>query len=347
MNSTYRIIDANFNRAAEGLRTIEDFVRFDVEDLSLLTRLKHLRHDLTMAIGLLDRQLLLENRDTRGDEGTDLTTETELHRKGIEDIVAAATNRTQQALRSLEEFGKLVSPDFSLKIKAIRYQAYDLFALVEQSYKPTTKSIRDCFLYVLIDCRLPLDQFIERAVKVSQAGVDILQIRDKNRSTAEICEYATKLKSVIDPNLTTLIINDRVDIAASLGLGVHLGQDDLRPDHARKFLSKKCLLGISTHSIAQAHEAITQGADYIGCGPTFPSKTKSFEQFPGLPFLREVANAIDCPAFAIGGISLDRLDELFSSGIGRVAVSDAIWNAECPTKAAAAFSTRLKSRAGR
>ncbi len=100
MNSTYRIIDANFNRAAEGLRTIEDFVRFDVEDLSLLTRLKHLRHDLTMAIGLLDRQLLLENRDTRGDEGTDLTTETELHRKGIEDIVAAATNRTQQALRS-------------------------------------------------------------------------------------------------------------------------------------------------------------------------------------------------------------------------------------------------------
>ncbi len=197
----------------------------------------------------------------------------------------------------------------------------------------------------MIDCRLPLDQFIERAVTVSQAGVDILQIRDKHRSTAEICEYATKLKSVIDPKLTTLIINDRVDIAASLDLGVHLGQDDLKPFHARKLISKKCLLGISTHSIAQAHEAVTQGADYIGCGPTFPSKTKSFEHFPGLPFLQEVTDAIDCPAFAIGGISLDRLDELFTSGIGRVAVSDAIWNAECPAKAATAFSTRLKSRA--
>jgi thiamine-phosphate pyrophosphorylase len=347
MNSTYRILDANLNRAAEGLRTIEDFVRFDLVDLSLLTRLKHLRHDLTTASDLLDRQLLLENRDTPGDEGTELTTGTELNRKSVERIVAAATNRTQQALRCLEEFGKLVSPDFSLQVKAIRYQAYDLFASVEQSHKPTTKSIRDCFLYVLIDCRLPLDQFIERAVNVSQAGADILQIREKNRSTAEICEYATQLKSALDPNLTTLIINDRADIAASLSLGVHLGQDDLLPFHAKKLLSKQCRLGISTHTMAQAREAVKQGADYIGCGPTFPSKTKSFEQFPGLPFLQDVASEIDCPAFAIGGISLDRLEELFTSGIGRIAVSDAIWNAECPKKAAAAFSTRLKSRAGK
>ncbi len=112
MNSTYRIIDANFNRAAEGLRTIEDYIRFDVEDLSLLTRLKHLRHDLTAAIDLLDRQSLLENRDTRGDEGTDLTTATELNRNGLKRSLPQRPierNKPCAALRNLASLFLLTS----------------------------------------------------------------------------------------------------------------------------------------------------------------------------------------------------------------------------------------------
>ncbi len=343
MNSTYRILDANLNRAAEGLRTIEDFIRFDREDAVLLSKLKNLRHELTTAAGLLDRQLLLANRDTPGDDGTELTTPSELQRQSMAEIVAAATNRTQQALRCLEEFGKLVSPDFSLKIKDLRYQAYDLFSLVERKPIQTTKSILDCFLYVLIDCELPIEKFVDRAKNISKAGVDVLQIREKKRSTAEICEYVKALQSTIDPRVTKLIINDRVDIAASFGLSVHLGQDDLSPSAAKKILGNGTLLGISTHDIQQAQIAVSEGADYLGCGPTFPSTTKSFDHFPGLPFLKSVAAQIDCPAFAIGGITFDRLEELFSVGIFRVALSAAIWNAENSTELAARFSDKLKA----
>jgi thiamine-phosphate pyrophosphorylase len=343
MNSTYRILDANLNRAAEGLRTIEDFLRFDLEDASLLSRLKNLRHELTTASCLLDRHLLLSNRDTPGDDGAELTTPSELRRQDMSGIVAAATNRTQQALRCLEEYGKLVSPDFSLKIKAIRYQAYDLFSFVERNLMRPTKSIDDCFLYVLIDCDLPIEPFVDRAMDIVKAGVDVLQIREKNRSASEICAYARALQSAIDPETTKLVINDRVDIAASLGLGVHLGQDDLHPSAARKLLSSNSLLGISTHSIEQAHRAVLDGADYLGCGPTFPSRTKSFDQFPGIPFLKTVAEQIVCPAFAIGGITLDRLEALLSVGIFRVALSAAIWNAEHPAEIATKFSDRLRA----
>ena len=122
-----------------------------------------------------------------------------------------------------------------------------------------------------------------------------------------------------------LIINDRPDIAAlARADGVHVGKDDLQIRDARRIAGGQMLIGVSTHNIEQARQAVINGADYIGCGPTFPSGTKHFDHFPGLDFLRQVAAEISLPAFAIGGITLDNLPQVVHAGFQRVASGGAM-----------------------
>jgi thiamine-phosphate pyrophosphorylase len=143
-----------------------------------------------------------------------------------------------------------------------------------------------------------------------------------------------------------VIINDRVDLAQVLKAdGVHLGQEDLPLPLARRLLGPTALIGVSTHTLQQARQAASEGASYIGVGPTFASPTKSFDQLSGPELLREVAGEIRLPAFAIGGINLDRLDEVFACGMHRVAVSSAIWSQAAPAAACHQFLARLAMHA--
>jgi thiamine-phosphate pyrophosphorylase len=123
-------------------------------------------------------------------------------------------------------------------------------------------------------------------------------------------------------------MNDRPDLAKlSNADGVHVGQEELAVKECRAILGVGPLVGVSTHSIEQARQAVLDGANYIGVGPTFPSATKNFEQFAGLEFLRQVAGEIRLPTFAIGGITAENLHEVLSAGISRIAVSQALLNA--------------------
>jgi thiamine-phosphate pyrophosphorylase len=126
-------------------------------------------------------------------------------------------------------------------------------------------------------------------------------------------------------------MNDRPDLAAVCHAdGVHLGQEDLSVKDARTIVGADALIGVSTHTIEQARQAVLDGANYIGVGPTFPSGTKHFENFPGLEFLRAVAAEIRLPAFAIGGITPANLPQVLSTGITRIAVSGTIISAPDP-----------------
>ncbi|MBI2480592.1 MAG: thiamine phosphate synthase [Planctomycetia bacterium] len=132
------------------------------------------------------------------------------------------------------------------------------------------------------------------------------------------------------------IMNDRPDIAAIVGAdGVHVGQDELSVTDARAVLGQNRLVGVSTHSIEQARQAVLDGADYIGCGPTFPSRTKRFDEFPGLALLQAVAHEISLPAFAIGGITLENARDVFETGFTRIAVSNCVTSAQDPRAAIA------------
>ena len=117
--------------------------------------------------------------------------------------------------------------------------------------------------------------------------------------------------------------------------GVHVGQEELTAREARRIVGPDRLVGVSTHDIEQARAAVLDGADYLGVGPVFPSRTKPFEAFAGLEFVRAVAGEIGLPWYAIGGIGPENVAAVREAGASRVAVSAAVCGAEDPRSAAA------------
>ena len=137
-------------------------------------------------------------------------------------------------------------------------------------------------------------------------------------------------------------MNDRPDLAVlARANGVHVGQTELSVKDARSIVGPDMLVGVSTRSIEQARQAVLDGANYIGVGPTFPSNTKRFEQFPGVELLRAVAEEIRLPAFAIGGIDRENVAEVLAAGFTRIAVSGAIAAAADPAQAAKELLERV------
>ena len=106
--------------------------------------------------------------------------------------------------------------------------------------------------------------------------------------------------------------------------GVHVGQEELPVPQTRQIVGPERIVGVSTHSIQQARQAVADGADYIGCGPTFPGRTKNFESYPGTKFLTQIAAEIQIPAFAIGGIDMTNVGQVIETGVRRIAVTGAM-----------------------
>ena len=153
----------------------------------------------------------------------------------------------------------------------------------------------------------------------------MIQLRDKHLDDRELVDRGRLLRKLTRGTNTLAIVNDRADIAAAVQAdGVHLGQEDLSVKDARAIVGTRMLVGVSTHNIEQARAAVLDGANYLGAGPTFPSRTKAFDAFAGLEFLREMAAEIRLPTFAIGGIDAENLPEVLAAGIERVAVSGAV-----------------------
>jgi thiamine-phosphate pyrophosphorylase len=123
--------------------------------------------------------------------------------------------------------------------------------------------------------------------------------------------------------------------------GVHVGQNELRVKEARAIVGPRRLVGVSTHTIEQARQAVLDGADYLGVGPVFASATKSFDSLAGLEFVRQVAAEISLPWFAIGGINAENIASVVAAGASRIAVSRAILGSEDPSAAARTLREQL------
>ena len=161
----------------------------------------------------------------------------------------------------------------------------------------------------------------------------MVQLRIKNITDNKLLDYAFELKSLIAQNGKILIINDRPDIAKIVDAdGVHLGQDDLPIKEAKSIIGRNKIIGISTHNEDQLRTAIDNGADYIGIGPVFNSKTKTFSKLAGLEFVRESSAICTVPWFAIGGIDTQNISQLVKYGVKRIAISNSLFNAENPLK---------------
>jgi thiamine-phosphate pyrophosphorylase len=183
-------------------------------------------------------------------------------------------------------------------------------------------------------------QMVEEAV---EGGVDILQLRDYSLKDSELLSMAHKFRALTRRYRILFIVNNRADIARlSDADGVHVGQEDLTVAQVRKIIGEGKVVGVSTHSLDQAQKAISDGADYIGVGPVYPTPTKEGRRAVGVEYIRQVA-AIHppIPFFAIGGINAANIDEVLQAGATRLAVVRAITEAKDPKAAAEGLQKAL------
>ena len=331
--SILRILDANLNRAREALRVVEDYARFHLDNATLCGELKQLRHDLSAATSAWTGEAIL-HRDTPGDVGTATKTATENVREDLSAVVTAAGKRLGEALRTIEEYLKTQSPPDAAKVELIRYHFYDVEMRIARTLRPTSL-FATVQLYVLITesaCKRPWMQVAEAAIA---GGADCLQLREKTLEAAQLLRRAKELVALCRRQNALCIINDRPDIAVLAGAdGVHLGQTDLPAIEARKILGNDKIVGVSTHNLEQARQALLDGADYIGVGPIFRSPTKPREFVAGPEFAREAAKAVRLPTVAVAGITEQNIEEVMATGVNAVAVTAAIAGTDDPERTA-------------
>ena len=172
-------------------------------------------------------------------------------------------------------------------------------------------------LYTITDDALSLNRSVIEVVKqLLDAGIRIIQYREKNKSSNSMLKDCIAIKKLTEEANACFIVNDHVDIAVLCNAdGVHLGQDDLPIDKVRELIGKEKIIGLSTHSPQQAQKAIEMGADYIGVGPLYPTKTKKDVCEPvTISYLDWVVSHIAIPFVAIGGIKQHNIQEVIQHG---------------------------------
>jgi thiamine-phosphate pyrophosphorylase len=179
------------------------------------------------------------------------------------------------------------------------------------------------------------------------AGCRMIQLREKEWPSGRLLPVAERLRQRCRTAGVTFIVNDRVDLALAVDAdGVHLGQDDLPPRAARPLLRRGMILGLSTHTVAQARAAAADGADYIAVGSMFPTATKSEFQLVGPELVRKLRGEIRVPLIGIGGISPDNVGEVIGAGADGVAVISAVCGAPDPAAAVRAFLSSIQRARG-
>ncbi|MFH1603731.1 MAG: thiamine phosphate synthase [Pseudomonadota bacterium] len=325
----WRIIDANLNRAREALRVVEDYARFVLDDAGLSGFLKEMRHTLGQATVNLEtgvqprgephpsaaarRRPLLARRDILGDVGCEVATPTEYERADLFDVACASAKRLTEALRTIEEYGKLLDLDFAKAVEQVRYRAYEA-----ERRLGLTVSSRERFgsvgLYVILTeslCRL---DWFATAEAVLRGGADCLQLREKNLPDRELIARATRLKDLCHDHGSLFVVNDRADIAAQVGAdGVHVGQDDMPVAAARRVLPPTALVGVSTHTEPQVRAAASDLPDYIAVGPMFETRTKPRTPIAGPEMLVAARRETSLPLVAIGGIDEHNAEQVLSA----------------------------------
>ena len=321
---TLRLLDANFNRAREALRVLEDYARFMLNDTRLTRLAKDVRHDLCQAMGQLSAGELLGARDTPGDVGTVISNAAELQRSDCRAVTVAAGKRLSEALRCLEEYSKIEMPVLAGQIEALRYRSYQLEKeiLVRTGGPERFSGVR---LYVLLTGEYCPAGVLATCERVLAGGADCVQLREKGMPDCELLGLARQVGRLCHDAGALFLMNDRVDLAVLSGAdGVHLGQQDVSVADARRLLGADAIVGKSTHNVQEARAGLAEGPDYIAFGSVFGSATKPDVACMGTAGLAEVAKLADgVPVIAIGGITSENAAEAVAAGANGVAVCQA------------------------
>ncbi|MGY2793697.1 thiamine-phosphate pyrophosphorylase [Thermostichus sp. MS-CIW-36] len=335
-----RILDANLDRAREGLRVLEEWFRFGLEEGELSAECKAMRQ----ALARWHSDPLRLARDTPADPGTQISHPQEEQRRDLRHLLQANCSRVQEALRVLEEYGKLaeshhwVAPGLAKLAKDMRYRLYVLESeLLGGSLR---QRLLAAHLYLVTS---PVPHWLEVVEKSLRGGVTLVQYRRKNLPDGEMLQDLKQLRQLCDRYQALMIVNDRVDLALlSQADGVHLGQTDLPVAEARQLLGSQRLIGLSTTNAEELAQALNSDVDYIGVGPVYPTPTKAEKPPAGLEYVRLAAEKAHLPWFAIGGIDPHNLPEVRRAGATRVAVVRALMEAADPTQTARTMLAELQ-----
>ena len=333
----WRTLDASANRSAEAVRVLEDILRFCLNDAFLSQEAKAIRHELAVIFAQEDFQARIQLRDVLRDVGASSTASKSPPRTELRHVFAANAARASQSIRSLEECSRVVMPRATTGFEQLRYRIYTLEKAAMTIIK-SQKMFADIRLCVLLDVDQPQAEFKTLVGQLLDAGVRMIQLRDKKASTALLCERAEMILQQVRQHAEMktgkrclVLINDRADVAVAVNAdGVHLGETDLPVNLARKVCGHEFIIGRTAHSIDEAKQAVREGVDYLGVGPCYPSTTKQFEYFASDAFLRDVSKEIQLPIFGIGGIASDNIDRLIHLGVTRVAIASSITGAADP-----------------
>jgi thiamine-phosphate pyrophosphorylase len=341
-----RLVDANLDRLGEGLRVLEDVSRFLLNDAVLSKRLKTLRHTLVKDLGPLEQELLSARRVAE-DVGAPKAKRVASQHEDLPALVMANSRRVQESLRVLEEFSRLSGGPLAGKasgFEGARFEVYDLEQRLVGRLLRHDKAGRLKGLYLVLDTMAVKERDeVEVAAAAIRGGVKTIQLRDKQRSKAELLTTARKLRGLCAEKGVLFMVNDHIDIALAVNAdGVHLGQDDLPLAEARRILPIDMLIGCSTHSVAEAVKAQTNGADYLAMGSIYPTTSKEKFKLVGLDTLRRARLKVSLPLIAIGGINHSNVQEVMKAGADSVAVISAVLGADDVEKAARGLAAKMK-----
>lgn len=340
--AVYRIIDANFNRAREALRVMEEYCRFALNCEPLSGRTKQLRHELCAAIARLESGRLLAGRDTLGDVGVGQRVEHQLQRVTLADAFTAGAKRLTEALRALTETIQTESPQTASIVERLRYDAYTLEKDIVLFAEPAERFKR-VRLYVMITSSLPADVLFLTS-QCATHGADCIQLRAKGLADDQCFALATEFVEMCKETGVVGIINDRADIAIASGAdGVHLGQNDLPIEQVRRLQLSPLIVGRSTHNVEELKRATDSLASYVSLGPVFPTPTKPGIETAGFDYVRqglEHLSGTGVGHVAIGGITAGNVESVLAAGARCVAVCSAVAGATHPAETC----QRLKDR---
>jgi thiamine-phosphate pyrophosphorylase len=348
MNSSpvIRIIDANLNRLAEGLRVLEEVTRMVLDDAALTEQLKTLRHELIRG-DLLFNTTLLRSRNSANDVGSALEVAGQNRQEDLVSLVVSNSRRAQESLRVLEEISKL--PEItsileSNQYKQARFELYTLEQKIVDNLNRKNMIDKISGLYVILDTgALQGRSHIEAARQVIQAGVTVIQLRDKTMEKKFLLSVAREIQDLCRRNNVLFIMNDYLDIALAMEAdGLHIGQKDLPAEAARRILPQNKILGVSASTVEEALAAENAGADYLGVGCIFPTSSKDDIELIGIDRVRQIKQAVKIPVAAIGGINGSNVHDVIEAGADSVCVISAVLDKPDIARAAYEIIERIK-----
>ena len=324
----HRLLDANLNRASEGLRVLEDIARFIANDAALSRELRGMRHSLADLARPVDTRLL-SSRDSISDVGR----ESGLRVEGERDLVStirANAKRVEESARVIEEIARLSDSGLSLDASTaerIRYAAYDLEKRLSGRIVRARHAAAVEGLYVVIDRQAASGKpLVELAGLAIDGGATVIQLREKTGERGMVYREAALLNELCRAKDVLFIMNDYCDVAAAVGAaGLHIGQKDMPLEAARRVLPMDAIVGVSCEDSDDVRRAMAEGADYVAVGAVFPTLQKADHVLTGLDVVKQARVLVgSVPLVAIGGINLRNVASVIEAGADSVAVIGAV-----------------------